>query len=187
MAARKSRRYDKGKSYLFVDGYNIINHWAELKEEALENFEEARRSLADQLADYAHYTGVQVILVYDAYRVVSGTGSHRTYKGIDLVYTKENETADHYIEREIHKLDGRTQNIRVATSDNLEQQMILAGGASRVSARELMIEIDQVKGRLASKLTDLKVSPRPISSGWDPKAWDQLKTMKRLLEEKKDK
>ena len=130
----------KVKEYLFVDGYNIINSWESLKEKQEISLEDARDSLLEILADYHHYSGIEIIVVFDAHLVKGNSGKEFTYKGIDVVFTKELETADHYIERTLDSL-GRIKRIRVATSDWLEQQMVLSRGGTRISARELEVEI----------------------------------------------
>lgn len=128
------------KEYLFVDGYNIINTWEGLKEKQKLSLEEARDELIDILADYHHYSGIEIVVVFDAHLVKGNSGKKFEYKGIKVVFTKENETADHYIERTLDSL-GRIKRIRVATSDWLEQQMVLSRGGVRISARELETEI----------------------------------------------
>lgn len=128
------------KEYLFVDGYNIINSWESLKEKAQISYEEARIELMEILSEYHHYSGIEIIVVYDAHLVKGNNGTEQFYKGIKAVYTKENETADNYIERTLD-LIGRIKRVRVATSDRLEQQIILSRGGTRISARELEVEI----------------------------------------------
>ncbi|MDR7871423.1 MAG: NYN domain-containing protein [Tissierellaceae bacterium] len=130
----------KPKEYLFVDGYNIINSWESLKEKQKISLEDARDELLEILAEYHHYSGIEIIVVFDAHLVKGNSGKEFGYKGISVVFTKEYETADHYIERTLDSL-GRTKRIRVATSDWLEQQMVLSRGGIRISARELEVEI----------------------------------------------
>jgi predicted RNA-binding protein with PIN domain len=131
--------------YLLVDGYNIINSWPELKEIAQEDFESARFKLIDVLQDYQGYKGYRVILVFDAHLIKGGIERHDYYGNIEVVYTRENETADHYIERWVHEM-GRARNIiRVATSDLIEQTIVMSRGAVRMSARELKLEIETAK------------------------------------------
>lgn len=134
------KKRNKSKEYLFVDGYNIINYWEDLKKKSLISLEEAREELIEILAEYHHYSGIEIVVVFDAHLVKGNSGTREKYKGIEVVYTKENETADHYIERTVDIL-GRVKRIRVATSDWLEQQMVLSRGGTRISARELEIEI----------------------------------------------
>ena len=126
--------------YLLVDGYNIIFAWDELKALAAESLEAARQSLADLLSNYQGYRKCGVILVFDAYKVKGNPGSVETYKNIHIVYTKEAETADAFIEKATY--DMRKQyRVRVATSDGMEQLIILGHGATRVPANIFLSEI----------------------------------------------
>lgn len=135
------KRNRKPKEYLFVDGYNIINSWEKLKIKKDINLEEARDELIEILAEYHHYSGIKIVLVFDAHFVKKNLGNELDYKGIKVIFTKERETADHYIEKVLDKV-GRIKRIRVATSDWLEQQIILSWGGTRISARELEVEIE---------------------------------------------
>ena len=131
----KLRDYE-GPDYLLVDGYNIIFAWDELKKTAEENLDAARGELINMMCNYQGYSGYELILVFDAYKV---KGKHREverYHNINIVYTKESETADTYIERVTHELS-KKHRVRVATSDGLEQIIILGNGAMRISAAEL--------------------------------------------------
>lgn len=124
-----------GKDYLLVDGYNIIFSWDELKKLAEENLDSARSELINMMCNYQGFTGYETIVVFDAYKV---KGKHRDiekYCNINIVYTKESETADTYIEKVSHELS-RNHRVRVATSDGLEQIIIMGNGAMRISARE---------------------------------------------------
>ena len=126
--------------YLLVDGYNIIFAWDELKALAAESLEAARQSLADLLSNYQGYRKCGVILVFDAYKVKGNPGSVEKYKNIHIVYTKEAETADAFIEKATY--DMRKQyRVRVATSDGMEQLIILGHGATRVPANIFLSEI----------------------------------------------
>ncbi len=129
------------KEYLFVDGYNIINSWEVLKSKVKESLEEARIYLLEILSEYQHYSGVIIIVVFDAHLVKGNMGTEEIYKGLRVVYTKENETADNFIERTLNEI-GRIKRVRVATSDWMEQQIILSRGGTRISARELEVEIE---------------------------------------------
>lgn len=125
----------KGPDYLLVDGYNIIFSWEDLKKIAEENLDAARAELVNRMCNYQGYAGCELILVFDAYRV---KGKHRDvekYCNINIVYTKESETADSYIEKVTHTLSV-DHRVRVATSDGVEQMIILGNGAMRVSASE---------------------------------------------------
>lgn len=138
------------KEYLFVDGYNIINAWENLKELSKISLETAREELIEIMAEYQSYSGVRVIVVFDAHLVKQNSGTVDRIKNVEIIYTKESETADHYIERRLDQI-GRTEIVRVATSDWMEQQIILGRGGTRVSARELEIEISRNLKRLKDK------------------------------------
>lgn len=140
-----------GPSYLLVDGYNIIFAWEELKEMARTNLESARRMLMDLLCNYQGFKKCIVILVFDAYKVKGNPGSVERYNNIHVVYTKEAETADTYIERATYEI-AREHRVRVATSDNLEQLIILGHGAVRVPASELKEEVEAVEGSIRELL-----------------------------------
>lgn len=128
--------------YLLVDGYNIIFAWDELKSLAAESLAAARQSLADILSNYQGYRKCGVILVFDAYKVKGNPGSVEKYKNIHIVYTKEAETADAYIEKATY--DMRKQyRVRVATSDGMEQLIILGHGAARIPANVFLQEVQQ--------------------------------------------
>ena len=139
------------KEYLLVDGYNIIFAWDELKKIAKDNLDAARKSLCDLLCNYQGYRKCEVIAVFDAYRVKGGLGSVEKYHNIHVVYTKEAETADAYIERTTYEL-GRKYRVRVATSDGPEQLIILGHGALRLSATNFRQEVEQVGGQITAVL-----------------------------------
>lgn len=141
-----------GPEYLLVDGYNIVFAWEELRALARENLELARKTLADLLCDYQSYRQNRVILVFDAYKVPQGVGSAVRYQTIRVIYTREAETADSYIEKASYRLAREGNRIRVATSDGPEQFIILGHGALRVSAQELRSEMEQTRGEIASIL-----------------------------------
>ena len=129
-----------GKEYLLVDGYNIIFAWDELKKDARESLDFARNNLIHRLCNYQGYAGVEIILVFDAYKVKKNPGSVEHHRNISVVYTKEAETADTYIERVSHELS-KKHRVRVATSDGAEQMIILGGGALRIPAAAFHKEI----------------------------------------------
>jgi ribosomal protection tetracycline resistance protein len=133
-----------GPEYLLVDGYNVLHAWEDLAHLAQENLETARLRLADILCNYQGYCKCEVILVFDAYRVKGGLGEVLSYHNIRIVYTKEAETADSYIERATHEL-GKQHRVRVVTSDGAVQFIILGNGALRVSARAFRQEVDSVE------------------------------------------
>lgn len=128
------------EQYLLVDGYNIIFAWEDLKELAKTNLEGARNRLMDILCNYQGYRKMNLILVFDAYKVEGGIGEVQKYHNIYVVYTKEAETADQYIEKTVHAM-GKKYEVTVATSDAAEQIIIWGQGASRLSAKGLRKEI----------------------------------------------
>ena len=130
--------------YLLVDGYNIIFAWDELNALSKQSLDAARKKLADILCNYQGFKKCVVILVFDAYRVPGSPGSIEQYHNIHIVYTKEAETADMFIEHVTHEI-GKDRRVRVATSDGMEQIIILGHGALRVSARMFHEEVQQVE------------------------------------------
>ena len=147
------RRLEPAEEYLLVDGYNIIFAWDELKEIARDNLDAARHVLMDLLCNYQGYKNCALILVFDAYRVPQGLGAVEKYHNIHIVYTKEAETADQYIERVTYAL-GKRRRVRVATSDNLEQLIIIGHGAQRVSAQSFHEEVAAVQQEIAQILKE---------------------------------
>lgn len=133
----------EGPEYLLVDGYNIIFAWEELAELARTDLDAARHRLIQILCNYQGYRRCELILVFDAYKVKGNPGSIERQHGIHVVYTKEAETADMYIEKVTHTL-AKEHRVRVATSDGLEQIIILGHGAVRVPARQFREEVEQV-------------------------------------------
>ena len=132
------------QQYLIVDGYNIIFAWEHLAAIAKEDLEAARRQLCDTLSSYAGYKKCRVVLVFDGWKVKGNLGEKTQFHNIQVVYTKENETGDSYIESLVAEI-GSNYNIRVATSDGLVQLSSLRSGVIRVSARELLQEIEETK------------------------------------------
>lgn len=136
-------RYE-GTEYLLVDGYNVIFSWDKLKALTQDNIDGARNTLINILCNYQGYKKCEVILVFDAYKVKGNAREVEKVNNITIVYTKEAETADMYIEKASYKL-AKNNKVRVVTSDALEQLIILAGGALRVSSREFLYEIQQAE------------------------------------------
>ena len=140
----KTQPVPTGPEYLLVDGYNIIFSWDELKAAAAENLDLARNMLINTLCNYQGFKQCNLILVFDAYKVKGQHGNVEKVHNITVVYTKEAETADSYIEKAAHDLS-KNHKVRVATSDNLEQIIILGSGAYRISAREFYEEVKSVE------------------------------------------
>ena len=139
------------EEYLLVDGYNIIFAWDELKALAAENLEGARTKLMEIMCNYQGFCGCHLILVFDAYKVKGNPGSVEQFHNISVVYTKEAETADMYIEKTTKEI-ARKKRVRVATSDGMEQIIILGHGATRISARAFQEEVKRVNDRIAEEV-----------------------------------
>ncbi|MTI48355.1 NYN domain-containing protein [Sporosalibacterium faouarense] len=161
------------KEFLFVDGYNIINAWDNLRDLSKISLETARNELIDIMAEYQAYTGITVIIVYDAHLVKGSSEKKEKYKEVEVVYTKENETADQYIEKILDSL-GKRKKIRVATSDWVEQQIVLGRGGTRISARELQLEIKSVKKRIERKNSTKNESNDMLMGRLDPEILKKL-------------
>ena len=140
----KPKQQLSGPEYLLVDGYNVIFSWEKLNKLSKQSLDLARSQLADILCNYKGFCKCEVILVFDAYKVKGNRGEVEKYHNISIVYTKEAETADMYIEKVTHEL-AKTRRVRVVTSDNVEQLIILGGGALRVSAREFEKEVAEIE------------------------------------------
>ncbi len=147
------------KEYLLIDGYNIIFSWDELNELAKENMEAARSKLMDILCNYQGFKKCVLILVFDAYKVKGGVGAVQAYHNIHVVFTKEAETADQYIEKVTHEIS-REHHVTVATSDALEQLIIMGQGAVRLSANDLKEEIDRIRDQIRRDYLDRQPSGR---------------------------
>ncbi|AGA56498.1 MAG: NYN domain-containing protein [Thermobacillus sp.] len=164
---------------LLVDGYNMIGAWPELERLKERDFEEARDRLLDLLAEYQGYSGTRVYVIFDAHQV---PGLGRTYKQqkLTVIYTKENETADECIERLVGELSGRGRHIYVATSDLVEQHVAFGKGALRISARELLIEIEQNRKFIGDALRRTPpVKRNPLDSLLDLDIRTKLERMRR--------
>lgn len=139
------------KRILIVDGYNVLNAWRPAQGMSARTLAEAREDLAAQLMDYAGFSGQKVILVYDAWQSERAVRTQESAGPLTVVYTHKNETADHYIERLCDRYAPRAElgqiEVRVATSDLVEQMVVLGRHATRLSARELLLEMAQTQRR----------------------------------------
>ncbi len=162
---------DRGRSpeYLLVDGYNMIFAWEDLQRRAQRDLDDARRTLADLLCDYQALKKNRVILVFDAYKVPKGVGSVSRYHNIHVVYTKEAETADAYIEKASYRLTKEGQRVYVASSDAAEQFIILGHGALRISAAELRTEMEAARKEAQAilKKNNLKLPAGDIRAAFE--------------------
>jgi predicted RNA-binding protein with PIN domain len=147
------------EEYLLVDGYNIIFSWEDLRELSEVNIHAARERLMDVLSNYQGYKKCTLILVFDAYKQEGHQEEIVTYHNIHVVYTKEAETADQFIEKTVHRI-GRSSQVTVATSDGLEQVIIMGQGAVRMSAADLKEEIEQVNQQIRAEWTQKRTGSR---------------------------
>lgn len=169
------------KPLLLVDGYNIIGAWPEAYRQKWP-VDECRDRLLRQIEDYAGATGEEVILVFDGYQSARRQRSEEKLSHATVVFTKQGETADQYIERQV-ALCPRYRPVRVATSDGLEQSQVLKGGAVRVSARELLMELNEHKRRQRERQSRQAVFKRnPLSSHLTREQVEKLERMRRGTE-----
>ncbi|MUT68169.1 NYN domain-containing protein [Paenibacillus sp. NEAU-GSW1] len=149
---------------LLVDGYNIIGAWPVLERLKEYDLEEARDKLLTMLADYQGYSGMTVYVIFDAHQV-PGLGATYKQNKLIVVYTKEKETADECIERHVVQLYSRRRNLYVATSDLIEQHVAFGKGALRISARELLVDVEQSRKQIEHKLREEKPGKRNSLDG----------------------
>lgn len=167
------------KEILLVDGYNIIFAWKRLKDLAEDDLNQARDALLDTMSNYQGYKKNQVIVVFDAHKVKGSVRKVYPYNNIDVVYTKEAETADHYIERVAYMI-GKDHKVRVATSDALEQTIILGKGATRISARELENEVKALEKDMRETFIEEKpVKENMLMSHLDPELLAFMEKLRR--------
>ena len=158
--AKKQRKKEEAmQEYLLVDGYNVIFAWEELKELAKVSIEAARDKLMDILCNYQGYKKCVLILVFDAYKVEGYALEIQKYHNIHVVYTKEAETADQYIEKVVHHI-GRKYHVTVVTSDGVEQVITMGQGGTRISSRDFLEEIEYTKKLIEEDNEKQRVSDR---------------------------
>ena len=169
------------RDFLLVDGYNIIHAWDDLSDLCNVSLESARQKLMDIMSNYQGYRShITVIVVFDAYLVKGSAGVIDKYNNIYVVYTKEAETADHYIEKTVHALP-KECNVRVATGDGLEQIIILGNGATRMSAKELKSEVKHTNTRMRERFIKNKPPKNNLlMDNLDEKTRDWLEQMRRM-------
>lgn len=143
------------RKVLLVDGYNIIGDWPELKELQVSDLEGARDTLIKKMAEYQAYTGTEVTVIFDAH-MVPGLGKKFQNYALNIIYTREKETADERIEKLVKELKRVDTQIYVATSDFVEQRVIFASGAYRKSARELRTEMNQIETGIRKEVVKTK-------------------------------
>ncbi|MDR5588570.1 MULTISPECIES: NYN domain-containing protein [Clostridium] len=149
---------------IFVDGYNVINSWPDLKIKKNYSFDGARRSLVDTMHNYGVYNDCKVIIVFDAHKVSGSIQKVETVnKNLSIVFTKDGETADSYIEKEVNLL-GRKYEVIVVTSDWLEQQTIFQRGAVRMSSLEFYNDVLDIENSIRKRKNKSKISEKNILS-----------------------
>ena len=165
---------------IFVDGYNVVNSWPNLKQKKDFSFEGARQTLIDKLHNYGVFKACKIILVFDAHKVIGSLEKKEEInKNISVVFTKDGETADNYIERNVNAL-GRKHEIVVVTSDNLEQQIVFQRGAVRMSSLEFYNEILNIEKSIKLKSDKNKIAQKnSISDNIDDKTAKILEEIRR--------
>lgn len=143
------------KEYVIVDGYNIIGDWPELVKLKKQSLIDARDALIEKMAEYQAITGRNVIIVFDAH-LVKGIGAKDHLYRVEVIYTRQKETADERIERLAKQLKNVNTQIYVATSDHVEQRVIFANGALRTSARELRLQVEDVERTIGQAVKDVE-------------------------------
>ena len=165
--------------FLLVDGYNVIYSNPELAALAEDSLDMARKKLSDALCEFKALSKYRIILVFDAHLVAGGLGSVEDYHNIKIIFTKESETADHYIESVAYKLGKKNDRITVATSDTMEQIIILGQGAMRISAEDLWAEIENAKEEVRTRyISSRPVKRNPIESLLDASTAQKLEEMR---------
>lgn len=164
--------------YLLIDGYNVINAWGDTFNLRKEPLEDSRNKLLNILSNYQGFKKTNVIVVFDAHLVKGSQEKQETFDNLTVVFTKENETADNYIERFVYKL-GNTNTIRVVTSDYLEQTIVLSNGGIRMAPRELKEEIQKTcRDSVANPVKKL-TNVNNIMSRLNPEMLEELERIRR--------
>lgn len=165
---------------LLIDGYNIINAWSEFAKIASENLEEARHLFNNKISEYAQYNGIETYIVYDAYKVKGMDNRIEKIKNLTIIFTKENQTADSYIEKFIHDYKyKRHAIIRVATNDLTEQNMVLGKGAARLTARELLLEVEESKDSIRTIIKECSDNRYTLGQQLDRETYEKLEKLRR--------
>lgn len=164
--------------YLVIDGYNVINAWRQVFDLQRESLEDCRQKLLDMLSNYQGYKKINIIVVFDAHLLKGSQLKTEQYDHITVVYTKEHQTADHFIERFVYETPSKYK-VRVVTSDYLEQTMVLSNGGVRVTPRELLHEIRTVEKQEKQRKQMTPVQGNSIQSHLHPDLAEKLEKMRR--------
>ncbi|EOH95316.1 NYN domain-containing protein [Enterococcus pallens] len=172
------------KQLLLVDGYNMIGAWPDLSQlKKQDHLEEAREVLLNRLSNYAKYQGLEVIVVFDAQLVPGIQKSYQKYQ-LSVVFTKEDETADSYIERTAKELNDRLTQVTVATSDLAEQWTVFSQGALRTSARELYKDVKKIEETILGNTKDTQFTDFRRNSPWNERQLHDLSQKRDELSQK---
>lgn len=166
------------EEYLILDGYNVINSWPKLKDLMDESLEIARSTLIDTMVEYGVFRDINIIIVFDAHLVKGNAGNIQKLKGLEVVFTKEYETADCYIERCINELCKKGRVV-VVTNDRVEQQMVLGSGAIRMPVREMIESLHKTKADINKKIETNKMRKNPLSDLIDSSMLERLEKLRR--------
>ncbi len=166
------------EEYLILDGYNVINSWPRLKSLMDESLEIARDGLIDVMLEYGAFRGINVIIVFDAHLVKGNTGNKQKLEGIEIVFTKEYETADSYIERYTVELS-KGNRVAVVTDDKAEQQMVLGSGAIRIPVREMVEMFDKTKNEISEEIEMNRLRKNTLSDALDSPVLKRLEKLRR--------
>ena len=173
------------KPLLLVDGYNVIGAWDVPKKEHL-SIDEGRERLVHLVADYAGYSGEEVIVVFDGHYTDRTVRSHTTMHGVEVIFTKHAESADNFIEAQCAAVP-KWRQVRVATSDSIEQTVTMGRGAVRISSREFLLQLTQTRSVGRVRMKEEKVSRGDIFSRLPPHQREIFERMRRGLDEEEEK
>ncbi len=163
------------KEYVILDGYNVINAWTDLKKISEGSLEAGRNVLIERMSEYHSYTGAKVIIVFDAYQMKANKVKKEIINGVEIVFTKKNQTADSYIERKVEMLAKDKRNIvKVVTSDWAEQQIVLGSGGVRLLPRELKFQYEQMKTKIRKKADETQRSRMNLGDRIDTRVLEIL-------------
>ena len=164
--------------YLLIDGYNVINAWKDIFDLNRQSLEDCRDKFLEIISNYQGYSNTKIFVVFDAHKRNEWRTKTDTYDNITIVYTKKNQTADHYIERFVYKL-GKENIVSVVTSDYLEQRIVLSGGGVRITPKEFRQEIINEKARTREKITENPKKTNNLVSGMSRDVIKRLEEFRR--------
>ena len=167
------------KEYLFIDGYNVINQWSYYIDVS-RNIANSRNKLIELLVEYQAYRAIKVIVVFDAHLVKGSIEKKEVVAGVEVVYTKEHETADSYIEKQLDKI-GRYEHVQVATSDQSIQQIVISRGGTRISAHEMILMLENTKKDIRTKTDKPRQKGANIDQVIDTETLKKLEKIRRNI------